>query len=101
MALFSKQKTVPKSTYDTLQEERDAFEREVKRLQEQVHDLTGKCTAMAFDETITRGLAKRTITFLGTLEAGHKVGVARQKEIDALVAEAKAAGLVPEKEKEE
>jgi hypothetical protein len=89
-------KTVPKISYETLQEERDAFEREVQRLQEQNADLTGKYTALAFDEAITRGLALRAIALLQRVDTTRTGGVAFKQEIDVLVGEARSAGVIEE-----
>ena len=93
MGLFDK-KTVPKSTYDTLEKERDAFEGEVKRLQAQVADLTGKYTALGFDEARVSSLAQRAIRLLERVSTTHRASPNFKREIDVLVGEARSAGLV-------
>jgi len=84
---------VPRKEYESLQDE-------AKRLQAQVADLTGKYTALGFDEALVRSLAQRAIAFLQKVDTTRTGGVAFKQEIDALVAEARSAGLIEGKGKE-
>ncbi len=81
---------VPRKEYESLQDE-------AKRLQAQVADLTGKYTALGFDEALVRSLAQRAIAFLQKVDTTRTGGVAFKQEIDVLVAEARSAGLIEEK----
>ncbi len=84
---------VPRKEYESLQDE-------AKRLQAQVADLTGKYTALGFDEARVSSLAQRAIAFLQKVDTTRTGGVAFKQEIDALVGEARSAGLIEEKGKE-
>ena len=81
---------VPRKEYESLQDE-------AKRLQAQVADLTGKYTALGFDEALVRSLAQRAIKLLQRVVTTRTGGVAFKQEIDALVGEARSAGLLEEK----
>ncbi len=81
---------VPRKEYESLQDE-------AKRLQAQVADLTGKYTALGFDEALVRSLAQRAIKLLQRVDTTRTGGVAFKQEIDALVGEARSAGLLEEK----
>ena len=94
-------KKVPLSTYDTAIRERNAFEKEVERLQEQVADLSSKYSALGFDEALVRSLAQKALGLLERVSTTHRASPNFKREIDVLVGEARSAGLVEEKQKEE
>ncbi len=107
--LFSrKPETVPKKEYDLVKRERDALleghaalTQEVGRLQAQVADLTGKYTALGFDEARASGIAQRAIALLQRVDTTRTGGAAFRQEIDVLVGEARSAGLIEEKKEQE
>ncbi len=81
---------VPRKEYDALQDE-------AERLQAQVADLTGKYTALGAGGALVRSLAQRAIALLQRVDTRRSGGVAFKQEIDALVGEARSAGLIEEK----
>jgi hypothetical protein len=95
-----KEETISKATYDNFVLVYDAILEENQRLQEQVADLTGKYTALGFDEALVRSLAQRAIALLQRVDTTRTGGAAFKQEIDALVGEARSAGLIEEKSKE-
>src|SRR6266567_3967737 len=95
--MWLKQAKVPRSSYETCVQERDGFEREVKRLQEHIADLTGKVTALGFDEARVSSVAQRAIALLQRVDTTRTGGAAFKQEIDTLVGEAQSAGVIEEK----
>ncbi|SRR6266568_3994978 len=91
------EETVPKSRYDNIVLARDEALEDNKRLIEEVADLTGKYTALGFDEARVSSLALRAIKLLQRVDTTRTGGMAFKQEIDALVGEARSAGLIEEK----
>jgi hypothetical protein len=87
--MWLKQAKVPRSTYETAIGERDAFEEEVKRLQQQV-------SVLVINEDVLRRCALRAIALLQRVDTARTGGVAFKQEIDTLVGEARSAGLIEE-----
>jgi hypothetical protein len=87
--MWLKQAKVPRSTYETAIGERDAFEKEVKQLQQQV-------SVLVINEDVLRRLTLRAIALLQRVDTKRTGGAPFKQEIDVLVAEARSAGLIEE-----
>jgi hypothetical protein len=96
-AQLPKEETVSKTAYNNFVLAYDVLLEENQRLIGEVADLTGKYSVLGFDEALVRSLAQRAIALLQRVDTTRTGGVAFKQEIDALVGEARSAGLVEEK----